>query len=282
MKARKNRKCISACVLYFTLAVLYSAIYGCGGGAAPELELPTVSKGYVLYVFARRTEVMIDFCKSDGLSSGTRLDVFRMEVPDMDEPVKIGEVTVEKVGKKMSRAKVTAITSSLKMAQGDRIFPHPDVIISDDSWIAAQKPVDGWKSDISLSGGREWASCKVLSRRPPMTPELRQFLVDTRAKPIWHPSITSHHGDIFFRRVFHIDAKPATAEITILCSGRTNIYLNDRWVGEAKEWPEVDTFKVRTFLNRGRNLIAVHSIRDPRSKNPPMLFLALTIQTEFR
>ena len=278
-KMERDMKSALICVLYILLSVLY---LGCGRGATPGLELPTASKGYVLYVSARKTEVMIDFTKSDGLSRGTKLDVFRMEAPGMKEPVKIGEITVEKVGRKMSEAKVTAITSSLRMEQGDRVFPHPYIIISDDSWIASMKPVDGWRSDFSLSGGREWASCEIPSQRRNTTPELRQLVADTDVKPIWYPSVTSHHGDVFFRKTFHIDAKPATAEMYILCGGRTNIYINDRWVGEAKEWPDIDTFRVRAFLKRGKNLIAVHSIREPRIQAPPVLFLALTIKTEFQ
>jgi len=72
---------------------VYLAVYGCGHSATPVPELSTASKGYILYVFAKRTEVMIDFCKSDDLSKGTKLDVFRMDVQGMDEPVKIGEIT---------------------------------------------------------------------------------------------------------------------------------------------------------------------------------------------
>ena len=281
----KEERYIAVCGLYFVLFIVYAFVCGCGQGAdrPPELGLQRASKGYVLYVFADRTEVMIDFSKSDGISRGTVLDVFRMDVPDMDEPVKIGEITVQNVGKKMSKAKIAVITSSLQMERGDRVFPHPIVIISDASWVVSRKPVDGWKSEVSLSSERDWSPCQVLTHRRDMTPEIRQLAADTDVKPIWHPSITSHHGDVFFRRVFHIDAKPTAAEINIMCGGRTNIYLNDQWIGEAKEWPEIDNFKVHTFLKPGRNLIAVHSIiREQRSKAPPVLFLALTIQTKFQ
>jgi len=267
--------CLASCV--------YLALYGCGCGTIPGQELPTASKGYILYVFARRTEVMIDFCKSDGISRGTKLDVFRMHVPGMDEPVKIGEVTVGEVGKKMSKAKVTAITSSLQMERGDRVFAHPVVIISDASWIASRMPAEGWRSDLSLPEERDWDSCEVISdRQAGMTPEIRQLVADTDAKPIWHPSVTSQRGDVFFRKVFHIDAEPVAAKISVACAGKTNIYLNGRWIGEAKEWPKTSSFRVNTFPERGRNLIAVHAISDPRSNAPPVLFLALTVQTEFQ
>jgi hypothetical protein len=104
-----------SCMAFYSLilSILCVAVSGCA--RPPEPDLPTASRGYVLYVFADRTELMVDFCKSDGISRGTTLDVFRMDVPDMDEPVKICEVTVEDVGKKMSKAKITRITSSLNM-----------------------------------------------------------------------------------------------------------------------------------------------------------------------
>jgi hypothetical protein len=250
---------------------------------APEPELPTASKGYIVYVFARRTEVMIDFCRSDGLSRGTKLDVFRIDVPGMDEPVKIGEITVEKVGKKMSKAKVTAITSSLQMERGDRILSHPVVIVSDASWMVSRKPMEDWKSDISLSDEREWEPCEVLlNKRISTAPEIRQLIADTEAKPIWHPSVKSHRGDVFFRKAFHLDAEPVTAKVSVACGGRANVYLNDRWIGEAGKWPKITDFKVvGSRLDRGRNLIAVHAIRDARSSAPPVLFLALAVQTEF-
>ncbi len=261
------------------LSVLCAAVYGCA--RPPEPDLPTAAKGYVLYVFADRTELMIDFCKSDGISRGTRLDVFRMDVPNMNEPVKICEVAVEHVGKKMSKAKVTRITSSLKMERGDRVFPHSIDIMSDSSWLTSRTPVDGWRSDPSSSDERYWEPCEVLShvRR---TPEINQLLAETDAQPIWHPSVTSRHGDVFFRKAFLIDATPTDARLRIICGGKTNIYLNDRWVGETEEWPEISSFRVKTFLKEGRNLIAVHTIRDPRSIDPPVLFLALSIQTKFQ
>ncbi len=109
-------------------------------------DVPNINKGYVVYVFAKRTELMIDYNKSDGLSKGTKLDVFRFNVPDMNEHVKLGEIIVDKVGEKMSHAKVVAITSSLKMEKGDRVFPHPIVVVSDDSWKVYRNPMDGWKS----------------------------------------------------------------------------------------------------------------------------------------
>ena len=269
--------------VYFVFSILYTVACGCGSGVSPGQELPTASKGYILYVFARKTEVMIDFCKSDGISGGTKLDVFKMDVPGMDDPVKMGEITVEKVGRKMSKAKVTAITSSLQMKRGDRVFPHSIVVVSDASWITSRNPVDGWKSDISLFSDRDWDPCEVLSHRQVNTaPEIRQLVADTDVKPVWHPSVKSQRGDVFFRKTFHIDAEPTAARMKVVCGGKTNIYLNGRWVGEAKEWPEISNFKVDALLDRGRNLIAVHAIRDPRSNAPPVLLLALTVQTKYQ
>jgi hypothetical protein len=282
MKLENNINKYRFIALYTTLWVICFALFGCGTiSAPPGSELPTSSKGYVVYVLARKTEVIIDFSKKDGLSRGTMLDVFRMEVPGMDEPVKLGEITVEKVGDKMSRAKVTAITSSLQMERGDRVFPHPIIVASDGLWLTSKTPIEGWKSDTSL-GERDWEKPEVLSIRNLSTPEIRQLLSETDVKPIWHPSVTSRYGDVFFRKVFNIDAKITEANIKIACGGRTNIYLNDKWVGEADEWPDISNFKVHTYLKRGKNLIAVHTIREPRSIHPPALFLVLTVKTEFR
>jgi hypothetical protein len=115
-----------------------------------------------------------------------------------------------------------------------------------------------------------------------MEPELRQLVADTDAKAVWYSSIKGRSGDLFFRRVFRIDAEPMSAQLSITCGGKANVYINDRWVAEAEKWPEVSEFKVHTYLNRGRNLIAVQTVRDPRANNPPVLYLALTVQTKFK
>ncbi len=284
MELRKDRgvRYIATCALYLmTCSILYTALWGCGG-IPSELELPTGSKGYVLYVFAKRTEVMIDFSRKDGISRGTKLDVFRMDVPNMSEPVKLGEVTVEKVGRNMSEARVTAITSSLPMERGDRVFPHPITIVTDDTWLTSRTPADGWKVDISLSDERIWEACQVLPQQQPgLEPEIRQLVADTDVKPVWHPSVKSRIGDVFFRKVFILDATPSTATLSVVSGGRTNIYLNGRWIGEAKEWPKINNFKVHAFLERERNLVAVQVTRDPRAKPPPALFLAIKVEAKF-
>lgn len=281
IQRERSKKYIAVCVLYLVVFVLYPIIGGCGGTTNPQREkLSTDAKGYVLYVYAKGTEIMVDLSKSDGISRGTKLDVFRMNVPNMNEPVKLGEITMEKVDKKMSKAKVTLITSSLRMKRGDKVFPHLITIVTDNSWYVSRQPVDGWKSDPSLSYEWDWEPCKLLTSGNE-GPEIRQMTADTDAKPVWYPSIKGRSGDLFFRRVFRIDAKPVTAQLSVACGGRANIYLNDRWVGEAEEWPEVAEFKVHTFLNSGRNLVAVQTSKDPRSNTPPVLYLALTIQTEF-
>ncbi len=273
----------TVCALYIAiLTVLYTALVGCGG-VPSELELPTGSKGYVLYVFARRTEIMIDFSRKDGISRGTKLDVFRMEVPNMKGPVKLGEVIVEDVDREMSKAKVTAITSSLHMKRGDRVLPHPITIMTDDTWLTSRTPSDGWKSDASMSDERIWDKCEVLPlERVGVKPEIRQLIADTNVKAVWHPSIKARYGDVFFRKVFVLDAIPANATLSLVGGGRTNVYLNDRWVGEAKEWPEISSFKVHARLERGRNLIAVQTFRGQNTRHPPVLFLALTVETKFQ
>ncbi|MFC1713626.1 hypothetical protein ACFL6S_08160 [Candidatus Poribacteria bacterium] len=284
MGLRKDRgvRYIATCALYIMIcSILHTALWGCGG-IPSELELPTGSKGYVLYVFAKRTEVMIDFSKKDGISRGTKLDVFRMDVPNMSEPVKLGEIIVEKVGRDTSEARVTAITSSLPMERGDRVFPHPITIVTDDTWLTSRTPADGWTVDTSLSDERIWEACQVLPQQQPgLEPEIRQLVADTDVKPVWHPSVKSHTGDVFFRKVFILDATPANATLSIVSGGRTNIHLNGRWIGEAKEWPEINNFKVHAFLERERNVVAVQVTRDPRAKPPPALFLAITVEAKF-
>ena len=276
---------ISVRCLYIAGCIALTVMFGCGHAVTlpPESDLPTASKGYVLYVFARKTEVMVDFCKSDGLSRGTKLDVFRMDVPGMDRPVKIAEIAVEKVGKKMSKAKLTATTSSLQIERGDRVFPHPIIIVSDGSWLTFRNPVEGWKSEISLPDERDWEPCEVFpNEQMHMEPEMRQLVAETDARAIWHPSVKSHRGDVFFRRIFRMDADPIAASLSVVCGGKTNIYINDRWIGEAREWPEIRSFKVDAYLSSGKNLIAVHTVRDARATAPPVLLLALSIQTKFQ
>jgi len=279
----RHRRYTTVCALYITiLTVLHTALVGCGGMSS-ELELPTGSKGYVLYAYARRTEIMIDFSRKDGISRGTKLDVFRMEVPNMKGPVKLGEVTVEDVGREMSKAKVTAITSSLHMERGDRVLPHPITVVTDDTWLTSRTPSDGWKSDLSMSDERIWDECEVLPlEQVNVKPETRQLIAETNVKAVWHPSIKARYGDVFFRKVFVLDAIPANATLSIVGGGRVNVYLNDRWVGEAKEWPEISSFKVHARLERGRNLIAVQTFRGQNTRHPPVLFLALTVETKFQ
>ena len=69
-------------------------------------------------------------------------------------------------------------------------------------------------------------------------------------------------------------------KITLL--SREGLEQNIEWIGAAKEWPEVDSFKVHYFLNEGRNLVAIQTARDPRTKTPPVLFLAITVETKFQ
>jgi len=277
------RKNMAIRSLYLVVCFVIFGVEGCGGGIPSALELPAGDRGYVLHAFAKRTEVMIDFCKKDGISRGTRLDVFKMDVPDMNEPVKIAEITVEDVGRKMSKARVTAFTSSLRMKPGDRVFPHPVIIVTDASWFTSRRVIEGWKSDTALPDERSWQTCKTIShRRIGMEPEMRQLIADTDVKPVWHPSLKSHRGDVFFRKVFLLDASVATATLSVACGGRTNVYLNDIWVGKAEEWPEISDFKVRSLLKRGKNLVAVYTVKEPRTKAPSALFLALTVKTQFK
>ena len=168
------------------------------------------------------------------------------------------------------------------MERGDRVFPHPVVIVTDASWITSRNSVDGWKSATSFSSDY-WEPCEVLPyKQENVEPEIRQLMVDTDVKPVWHPSIKSRTGDVFFRRVFYLEAEPEEAKLEVVCGGRTNVYLNDRWVGETEEWPKITSFKVRKFLIRGKNLVAVQTFREPRAIAPPALFLALNIQTKFK
>jgi hypothetical protein len=128
-----------------------------------------------------------------------------------------------------------------------------------------------------------WEACEVVPReRVGVEPEMRQLIADTDVKPIWHPSVKGRYGDLFFKKVFLLDADPSAAKLSLACGGRTNIYLNDRWVGEAKEWPEINSFRVHFLLNEGRNVIAVHTDREQQTKAPPVLFLALTVETKFQ
>jgi len=247
------------------------------------------SKGYVLYVFAKKTELMIDFNKADGLSNGTRFDVFRTNVPDMNEPVKLGEIDVIKVGKKMSKAKVTMITSSLKIERGDRVFTHPITIITDETWISHTAPEKGWKSEYTLPKQRDWAKCEVVNRLTDK-PAVRQLVEDTDAKPIWHPSVTSLSEDIFFRKVFQINANIRDATLSIICGGRANIFLNDIWIDEIKEpkkeelkdWPKIESFRVISFLRQGKNVVAIQVFRDQKSIVPPALLVAINVHTNIR
>jgi hypothetical protein len=279
-------------IVFFALSFfIMSIIFGCGQSVNQRniSDITDDSRGYVLYAFAKRTDVMIDFNKTDGLSSGTKLDVFRTKVTGMDEPVKLGEIVAQKVGDKMSKAKVSVITSSLKMERGDRVLPHPITIVTDDTWISHVSPEKGWKSEYSLPNQRDWSKCEVINRLTDK-PAARQLISDTGAKSIWYPRVTSSSEDIYFRKVFQVNADVIYATLDIICGGRVNIYLNDTWIGEIKEptkdeleyWPKIESFKVRSFLRKGKNVIAVQVFRDQRSIVPSGLLMALSVQTSFR
>jgi hypothetical protein len=283
-------KLMRLCTIIITIFIFLCAINDSKAKSLLDISDPSKdARGYILYVFAKRTEVMVDFCKKDGLTNGTKLDVIRPKVEGMDEPVKLGEITVEKVGDKMSKAKVSLITSSLKMEKGDRVYPHPIVVVSDESWIAQKTPEKGWRSEINLPNERNWTICQVI---PDMEnrPTVKRLITDTNAKPVWHPGVSARTGDVFFRKVFTINANATSATLDVICGGKVNIYLNDSWVGEVKEpvreeeedWPKITSFKVRTFLRKGRNIIAVQVFREPKSVFPPVLLLAIKVQTSFR
>jgi hypothetical protein len=273
--------------------IIISIIYGCGGKISSS-DLSTESKGYVLYVFAKRTEVMVDFCKKDGLARGTVLEVYRTNVPGMNEPVKLGEITVEKVGDKMSKAKVSLILSSLKMEKGDRVSPRPVIVISDESWITHTAPEKGWKSEYVLPNQRDWKTSQVTSGIDSRA-SARVLISDTNAKPIWHPGVEARTGNVYFRRMFQIDANITSATLEIVSGCKANIYLNDSWIGEIKEpvladldeeekedLPKLESYKVASFLRKGKNVVAIEVYRDPKTPFPPGFLLAIKVQTSLR
>ncbi|MBD3183427.1 hypothetical protein GF312_14105 [Candidatus Poribacteria bacterium] len=265
---------------YLFLMLLYIFMYSCSHFNQPiPLEDPDV-KGYVVYVSAKGNEVIIDLKKGDGISRGMKLDVFRENVSNLQKSVKLGEITIESVGEKSSKAVVTSITSSLRMEKGDRVKPHQILIVSDDSWLVSKTPIDGWQSDTENLDERYWKSSQILENTR-LEPEMRQLIAETKARPIWHSSSTSREGDVFFRKMFIIDGVPVNANIRIACGGKTNLYINNRWISKVDEWPEITDIKVKKYLENGRNVIAIHTIRDYRTIPPPVLLLALQIETDF-
>jgi hypothetical protein len=208
----------------------------------------------------------------------------------MDEPVKLGEITVEKVGDKMSKAKVTLISSSLKMERGDRIYPHPITIVTDESWIAHTSTEKGWKSEYTLPNQRDWTNCQVVQGME-SRPAVKQLITDTNAKSVWNPVVSARFGSVFFRKMFQIDANISSATLDVICGGKANVYLNDSWVGEIKEperedlkdWPiKPESFRVGSFLRKGKNVIAVEVIRESKAVLPAVLLLAINVQTSFK
>lgn len=270
--------------------ILSLTISGCGGKVSSP-DLSTESKGYILYVFAKRTEVMIDFCKKDGLSRGTVLEVYRTKIEGINEPVKLGEITVEKVGDKMSKARVSLITSSLKMERGDRVYPRPIIVTTDESWITHTTPEKGWRSEYVLPNQRDWKSCQIASGID-NRPSARVLISDTNAKPIWNPVVGARVGNVYFRKTFQIDANIISATLEIVSGCKTNIYINDNWVAEVKEpimtgldeeekedLPKLESYKVTSFLRKGRNVVAVEAYRDQKTPFPQGFLLAIKVQT---
>ncbi len=270
--------------------IFSSIIFGCGGKVSSP-EISTESKGYVLYVFAKRTEIMIDFCKKDGLSKGTVLEVYRTEIENINESVKLGEVTVVEVGDRMSKAKISLITSSLKIERGDRVYPRPIIITTDESWITHTTPEKGWRSEYVLPNQRDWKPCQITSGID-NRPSARVLISDTNAKPIWNPVVGARIGNVYFRKLFQIDANIISATLEIVSGCKTSIYINDNWVGEIKEpvmtdldeeekeeLPKIERYKVTSFLKKGRNVIAIETYRDQKTPFPAGFLLAIKVQT---
>lgn len=260
-------------------------IFGCSQSVVREVARSSTQapKGYVLYVFTSGTQVLIDLNRHDGISNGTMLDILRMNVPGMDEPVKIAEVRVKKVGDKMSTAEVTAFTSSLKIERGDRVLPKPVIIVSDASWKSHLNQEEGWNSEFTLPNERNWSNCYVVNQIV-RTPAAAILMEEVGAKPIWNPSVKSRMRNAYFRRAFQVGGRIVSAWVDVVCEDKVNLYINGNWVSELRAKREQEgmlTFNVTDLVKQGRNVIAVEVLRDENSKPSPFLLIALTVHFDF-
>lgn len=248
-----------------------------------EHDPAQIPKGYVVYVFTRGTQVLIDLNKHDGIFNGVMLDILRLDVPGMDEPVKVAEIRVKKVGDKVSTAEVTAFTSSLRIERGDRVLPQPMIIVSDASWKSHLNQEQGWNSEFTLPNERNWSNCYVVSQIRG-TPATKILMEELNAKPIWNPSIKSRMKNVYFRKTFQVGGKVVSARADVVCEDKFNIYINGNWVTELRAKRDQEgilTFSITDLVRQGRNVIGIEVLRDENSKSLPFLLIALTVRSDF-
>jgi hypothetical protein len=264
------------------------------------------SRGYIVYVYSGGDKALIDYNKSDNIENGMIYEVQR-------DGVNIGKIKVTKIYEKTAEATVIntqqsplikgttplvplttppdlsgqALPPFIKGDKGgfrgllqrcDRLTFQPLVVLSDELWLTSIQEKGNWKSyQLPASERRYWESTEILKEaeaRP--TNEMREFMKNNGAKIIWNHSALGR-GKVYFRYNFEVGQKPSEAILKVIAANPCEIYLNEQWVGNAKN-NEVAEFNVVTQLVSRVNVIAIMVDRNTGANTPVGLLCELVIR----
>ncbi|MBM3237960.1 right-handed parallel beta-helix repeat-containing protein [Candidatus Poribacteria bacterium] len=235
-----------------------------------EIRIPksSWSRGYIVYVYLGGDKVLIDHNKSDNIENGTTYEVQR-------DGVKIGKIKVIKLYEKTAEA--TVINAQKPLQGGDRITIEPIVVLSDELWLTSMRKSDAWKSyQLPASERRYWESAEIPkdSEAKP-TEAMREFMKNSGAKIIWNHSALGR-GEVYFRYNFEVGQQPSEAILRVIAANPYEIYLNEQWVGNAKN-NEIAEFNVVTQLVSKVNVLAIMVDRNTGANTPVGLLCELVI-----
>jgi len=189
--------------------------------------------------------------------------------------VNIGKIEVTKLYEKTAEAIV--MNAQKPLQRSDRIILKSIIVLSDELWLTSIREEDNWKSKLLASKGRYWETSEILKdseARP--TRKMREFMKSSDAKIIWNHSAIGR-GKVYFRHNFGVGREPSEATLRIIAANPCEIYLNEQWIGKAKN-NEVAEFNLITQLASKVNVIAIMVDRNTASNTPVGLLCELIIR----
>ncbi len=225
-------------------------------------------RGYIVHVYLGGDKVLIDYNKSDNIENGTTYEVQR-------DGVNIGKIEVTKLYEKTAEA--TVINAQKPLQRNDRIILKSIIVLSGELWLTSIREEYNWKSKLPASKRRYWETSEILkdSEAKP-TKVMREFMRSSDAKIIWNHSAIGR-GKVYFRHNFEVGREPLEATLRIIAANPCEIYLNEQWIGKAKN-NEVAEFNVVTQLASKVNVIAIMVDRNTASNTPVGLLCELIIR----
>jgi len=122
--------------------------------------------------------------------------------------------------------------------------------------------------------------------RPDATPTSPEAFY-TKAKWIWDRRDAAQNaptGTVYFRREIQLTSPPTEAFGLVACDNRYTLYVDEKKVGEGKDYSNPNHFDLRSFLHAGVNILAVKAVNDAgggkTNSNPAgLIFYARIRQT---